>query len=93
MHVARGAAAQVLHLGRNAQRAVLQLFVFLQQPHKRFIVAVDAAFRALGIGLGRLGFTRARVRLLPGRSSPFPVISNGLDFVPDIEVWRPKIKG
>ena len=56
VHVARGAAAQVLHLGRDAQRAVLQLFIFLQQPNKRFIVAIDTAFRALGIGFGRLDF-------------------------------------
>ena len=90
MHVAGGAAAQILHLGRDAQRAVLQFLVFLQQPHQRLIVAVDAALRALGLG---------RFDIL-GRAFVFCLVAHRrfpsfewFGFAPDIEVWRPKIKG
>jgi len=67
--VARGAATQVLHLGRRAQPPVLQFLVFLEQAHQRLVVTVDTA-------LGTVGYRIAGFDFL-GRSLVFRLVAHG----------------
>jgi hypothetical protein len=50
--IAGRATAQILHLGCRPQSAVLQLLVFLQEPHQRLIVVGDTAFGPLARRIG-----------------------------------------
>jgi hypothetical protein len=70
MHVARGAAAQIFHVGGGAQRAVLQFLVLLEKAQKRLVVALD---RALG-----LAGSRFRSLVLIGRAFVSCLVAHGV---------------
>ena len=78
MDVARRAPAQILHLGRDAQRPVLQLLIVLHQPNDDFVVVGGlGGIRRRGVGGGgRLGqhLLRHAFVFWPCRSLPIPSV-------------------
>jgi hypothetical protein len=89
MHVARSAPTQIFHFGSHAQRAILQLFVFLHQAHDDLVVAFGAG--RFGRDFRRRLFGLVHRRLF-GRAFFFRMVAHrrfpsfGLKVAPDIEV-------
>ena len=92
MHVARRAAAQILHLGRDPQGAVLELLVFLHQPDDDLVVAGVVVRRSFGACSPASSGKALFVRLVAHRVSVISFRFGRSGFPPDIDVRAGKIK-